>query len=477
MSKNTNIYAALRSLGVGSFTIIDDADVVEADCGNNFFVSADVIGQSRAEVVTRNLVELNSDVKGNFIIKKVNQSLELDVFRDFDIIISPILSLDLSSKLSELCWELNIPLVFIQSCGFYGYLRLQVAEHTIHETHPESIMDLRLDQPWGALTKLADSINLESLDSHDHSHIPYVLILLIFANSWKAAHGGKLPSSMDEKAAFKNELQAAKIYSDEENFDEAVSAAWRLYRKTEISPAVKAVLNDSSSLNLTSQSSSFWIMARSLADFVADPRAGNGFLPVSGSLPDMKADSSSYIYLQNAYKRKATEDADNIYHRVLQYVEKLNSPRQISREMVDSFCKHSAYLQVVRSRKVATELEREHFENVDTSSEGVYHIYVALRALMMANTRPRLDEVQAEISILRNNGERFCAGDSDLNDRVGLALEELRRCNIAELHNIASLMGGMGAQEIIKIITKQYVPINNTCIFDGILSKSQVFNL
>jgi len=39
------------------------------------------------------------------------------------------------------------------------------------------------------------------------------------------------------------------------------------------------------------------------------------------------------------------------------------------------------------------------------------------------------------------------------------------------------LTGGMVAQEMIKIVTKQYIPIDNTCIFDGIGSRCQVLRL
>ena len=35
----------------------------------------------------------------------------------------------------------------------------------------------------------------------------------------------------------------------------------------------------------------------------------------------------------------------------------------------------------------------------------------------------------------------------------------------------------MVSQEIIKAITEQYVPVDNTCVFDGIRSKSTVFKV
>lgn len=63
------------------------------------------------------------------------------------------------------------------------------------------------------------------------------------------------------------------------------------------------------------------------------------------------------------------------------------------------------------------------------------------------------------------------------NERVVKAAEEVARAEGGELHNVAALTGGMVAQEMIKIITKQYIPIDNTCIFDGIASRCQVLRL
>lgn len=51
------------------------------------------------------------------------------------------------------------------------------------------------------------------------------------------------------------------------------------------------------------------------------------------------------------------------------------------------------------------------------------------------------------------------------------------RAGGGELHNIASLMGGLVAQEAIKLVTRQYIPSNNTCVFDGITSSANVWAL
>ena len=63
------------------------------------------------------------------------------------------------------------------------------------------------------------------------------------------------------------------------------------------------------------------------------------------------------------------------------------------------------------------------------------------------------------------------------NQRLVEAAEEVARAKGGELHNISALTAGMVAQEVIKIITKQYIPIDNTCVFDGITSRTQVLKI
>jgi amyloid beta precursor protein binding protein 1 len=66
---------------------------------------------------------------------------------------------------------------------------------------------------------------------------------------------------------------------------------------------------------------------------------------------------------------------------------------------------------------------------------------------------------------------------SSTKERIQSSAQEVARAGGGELHNISAVTGGMVAQEMIKIITKQYIPIDNTCIFDGIGSRCQVLRL
>jgi molybdopterin/thiamine biosynthesis adenylyltransferase len=57
--------------GIGSFTIVDQGTVTDADLGSNFFLSPSNLGQSKAESMIPSLLEMNEEVQGKFI-QKVN---------------------------------------------------------------------------------------------------------------------------------------------------------------------------------------------------------------------------------------------------------------------------------------------------------------------------------------------------------------------------------------------------------------------
>ncbi|KAF8123024.1 hypothetical protein EV363DRAFT_1181424, partial [Boletus edulis] len=54
----------------------------------------------------------------------------------------------------------------------------------------------------------------------------------------------------------------------------------------------------------------------------------------------------------------------------------------------------------------------------------------------------------------------------DLPEALDDAVRELARAPSAELPNTAAFLGGMVAQETIKVITKQYIPVKGYCVID-----------
>jgi NEDD8-activating enzyme E1 regulatory subunit len=95
-------------------------------------------------------------------------------------------------------------------------------------------------------------------------------------------------------------------------------------------------------------------------------------------------------------------------------------------------------------------------------------IYLALSATSHGSAASA-EEIVAEID------GRIPGAAEDM--RVEEAAKEVARAAGGELHDVSAVTGGMVAQEAIKIITKQYIPVDNTCIFDGISSRCQVLRL
>lgn len=146
-----------------------------------------------------------------------------------------------------------------RTIGFVGYIRVQVKEHTIVETHPDNeIPDLRLDRPFEGLKNHCDSIDFDSLDLKDHSHTPYVVILYKYLRKWLENHED-IPKSRVEKEEFKKMIKNGIRKDenddplDEENFQEALKAVNTCICKTTVSSSTKEVLNDNSCVNLNAK--------------------------------------------------------------------------------------------------------------------------------------------------------------------------------------------------------------------------------
>lgn len=83
------------------------------------------------------------------------------------------------------------------------------------------------------------------------------------------------------------------------------------------------------------------------------------------------------------------------------------------------------------------------------------------------------DAVSLKTSIASVASEYPISSCSINEDYVG----EIVRYGASELHLIAAIMGGMAAQEAIKLITAQFVPLNGTLIYNGMTGTSFVLPL
>ncbi|KAF4885577.1 NEDD8-activating enzyme E1 regulatory subunit [Colletotrichum fructicola] len=485
--------------GIGKFTIADDTTVTEADLGVNFFLDESSLGKSRAQCCTELLLELNPEVEGDWHprnsvsyhrmnhIKELmcqlqeQETLELGEVlgsdSPFTIILYalPIRPEHLNA-LESYSRERKTPLIAIHSAGFYAYFRLRLpGVYPIVDTHPDAIAttDLRLLTPWEELTAFAENMtkDIDGLDNHEHGHLPFVVILLHYLKVWRSTHADVPPTNYKEKVEFRkmvaNAARVDNAEGGEENFEEAVAAVLKTISQPSLPSAVKQVFEYQHTNELES-TSSFWVIAAAVRSFYEKHKC----LPLPGGLPDMKAQSSVYIKLQNIYKDKARKDAAE----VLSIVRQNPCGESVDPAEVDMFCKNAAFIKLIipatdgdgQLRSVA----QQEFANDELAKDpsmpmplSLLPIYLALHATSHTSSATP-DAIMASVQKI--------LPDADGNKRVIEAAHEVSRARGGELHNVSATAGGMVAQETIKIITNQYIPIENTCIFDGIGSRTQV---
>ncbi|XP_058006019.1 NEDD8-activating enzyme E1 regulatory subunit AXR1 isoform X2 [Hevea brasiliensis] len=445
--------------GVGSITVIDGSKVEVSDLGNNFMVDESSVGQSKAKCVCAFLQELNDAVKAKFIEEHPEALIETNpsFFSQFTLVVATQLVEDSMVKLDKICREANVKLIFARSYGLTGFVRVSVKEHTVIESKPDHFLDdLRLNNPWPELKSFAETIDLNVADPVAHKHTPYVIILVKMAEEWAKTHGGSLPSTRDEKKQFKELLKAGMVATDEENYKEAIEASFKVFAPRGISLDLQQIISDSCT-EVDSNSSQFWVMLAAL---------------------------------KKIYQAKAEADYLVIEQRVKNILKKIGrDPDGISKTMIKSFCKNARKLKVCRYRLLEDEFSNPSLPQLqkyltDEDYSVAMGFYILLRAVdrftANYNSFPgQFDgEMDEDISRLKTTAvgllsDLGCNGSPLTEDLIN----EMCRFGASELHAVAAFIGGVASQEVIKLITRQFVPISGTFIFNGIDHKSQLLAL
>ncbi|XP_011079006.1 NEDD8-activating enzyme E1 regulatory subunit AXR1 [Sesamum indicum] len=473
--------------GVGSITVVDGSKVELGDLGNNFMVDESSVGQSKAKTVCAFLQELNDAVKAKFIEEYPEALIESNpsFFAQFTLVVATQLVEDKMMKLDKICRDANVMLIFARSYGLTGFVRISVKEHAVIESKPDHFLDdLRLNNPWPELKRFAETFDLDTADPIVHKHTPYVIILIKLAEEWARNHGGVLPSTREEKKEFKDLIKAKMIASDEENYKEAMEASFKVFAAQGISPSLQQIINDSCA-EVNSLSSDFWVLVAALKEFIANE--GGGEAPLEGSIPDMTSSTELYVNLQKKRSTKAEADFLVMEQRVRKILKKIGrDPDSISKATIKTFCRNARKLKVCRYSLMEDEynspvqLELQKYLTDEDYSTAV-GFYILLRAVdrfaANYNSFPgQFDgEMDEEISRLKTTAVSLladlgCNGSNLTEDLIN----EMCRYGAAELHAVAAIIGGIASQEVIKLITRQFVPMSGTFIFSGIDHKSQL---
>ena len=415
------------------------------------------------------------------------------------------------SKIAEYAWKNNIIFFNARSYGFLGYIRVALPELRIYENHNPEFKDLRLNDPFPEFMEFANNFDIDCVKDTNltagerlsqHADVPWLILAPILRKKWKESVGEINEDEAEE--SFKKFVKDSRLKhpekeskADEENYDELAANAWLVVSYDDyydIPCNVQDVFDDDK-INLNAESDKFWVLSAALKSFVE--KEGNGkHLPLTGALPDMHGSTVNYLALQTVYKDKSNNDLKAFRQHlelVMKQVGKFNQFTEITETEIERFYKNARFIEVQRYRS----LEQEKSWNVDDLSmlfmminedENAknivwYLLFRAVDAFFIKNGRYPGDTdktYEEDIKALQELAQTFAKESSldftgafpNLNDYA----HEMTRYGGGELHNVASIVGGTVAQEVIKTVTGQWVSANNTWIFNGINSSSLQFN-
>lgn len=234
----------------------------------------------------------------------------------------------------------------------------------------------------------------------------------------------------------------------------------------------------------------------------------HGALPVCAAIPDMASSTDSYVALQRVYAARARCDVDH----VAQLVREITASRGLSdanvpREEVAVFCKRVRAMRVLRSRTLAAELGQDETarDGADGDGDGddfkraameegaldeavssacASPLYVMLRAAdrfevehgRVPGGLPAMAARDARVMQALVARERELVGVSVPGAAAWREItDEVVRFAGVELASVAAFCGGVAAQEVIKIVTGQFVPVLDTVVFNMMSMTSITF--
>ncbi|EFP76650.2 uncharacterized protein PGTG_02111 [Puccinia graminis f. sp. tritici CRL 75-36-700-3] len=555
--------------GVNHLDMYDDKLVRQSDIGNHFFLDQASLGRNRSKECCRLLKESSPSKSIVMYNDELLNEEYFDGFDDFtgfwtwDAHIAVRLIDDDEDIISHHCWDFNVPTILVQTCGLAASIRVQIREHSVIQTNPDSLADLRLDSPFPSLSEFVNSFEMDKLDNHEHAHIPAVVIVIHFLEIFKSKHDGNLPQDAAQREELKQMILAEKRNADEDNFDEAVGMIWRACQPTKVPEHVEELFKNPHCDKIPWWDGRFWRLVKSLRKFVKQNPSRQ--LPLSGVLPDMKSDTKNYVKLQSIYRQQAMNDLET-FKKIMNGTDESTEEKSeeekegeegqekdrgkkekkkvkkeeddeddeedededeedeedegdedededgqyrtdaghytegpdldVSSEMLETFVKNSAHIRLVRGRSSGTQpkdliakIEKEFEPGNEDYTATWYLAFEVMSSFRSLNKGeyPGMRKGQEEedfnsLSEIALNCLRTPPSDDKeeekvpekLPEKLEKVLKEMVRSAGCELPHISSIVGGLVSQEVIKLITGQYIPMNGVCIFDGYKSTTRV---
>ena len=280
----------------------------------------------------------------------------------------------------------------------------------------------------------------------------------------------------------------------------------------------------------------FQLMVLALKRFLKE---SNNVPPLEGTIPDMTSDTKTFVALQEAYRSQAELDRSLLTTYITEVLKTCQAKSNGCKINVDMpseediliFCKNVRDIHILETRPLFVEYKAQdptspivttvskslclstpsNFDSIQTDSRDdlmcatmdPYETdpmqtpllwFIALRACDAFNDRHghypgkhdqnlALEADANEVfklmgEVVSNMGLKECdfIKDTLMHAEKGKDVaREVVRYDEAEIHTIAAVVGGVASQEAVKLITGQYIPVNDTYVYNGIASTAGVY--
>jgi amyloid beta precursor protein binding protein 1 len=494
--------------GVGEVTIVDDKKISSEDLKNNFFVDAGDVGKSRGEIVLKNLLELNPEVKGNFINKNSKDYLndEKSDFISFDILIATNLLAEENNKLYSLAKKYNLRLVIVKNNGLINYMRLYENYHGNMNLRNNSIKDYRLSCPWKELVDFANSFDLDKMDLIDHKNVPYFIIMIQALEKYRKNKNDPKanPKTKQDMEEYKSIVNSFKLSTgaegENENIEECLSKIYFVKDEYNNLTTLKMkyifeVLEKTPQKEIFTKSNKY--MKLFFLYFIALKKyfEKNKTYPLCGNIPDMISNTANFVALKQIYNTKAKNDhkemRDMINAEIKENVNLSDEDKKGLDKLVNNLSSDQidiadilnknwpeASLFIYPDNDYETEgknLEIDLEENFQKLNFVWYLLFRASDKFREKNNRypgQNVDDFKKDVPELFGLLKEEYNKLTDKPDLGNLLNEDnaFEFCRMGQgfVPPVVSIIGSIASQEIIKLITYQFDTVNNTVIYDGI---------
>lgn len=246
-----------------------------------------------------------------------------------------------------------------------------------------SIPDLRIKEPFEELQNYIDSFRLDDLTALKlPGQLPYPIIL------------GQLWKEFNELERFESFSDFAKREAEErfghsgDDLNLALARYCRNCREDAVD-WINSFARDDSHEDWNTEN---WNLVSAIREFVQKHRV----LPLNGNLPDMDADSTTYLKMVELYKNKAKEDVQKV-------VDCLSKDIPCSMEQVQYACKHLDQMKVISTaiKDCSSESPLVTILQWSSSSEGMNEWKKAEDSADNYNWEERAESIATQFSIPR----------------------------------------------------------------------------